>query len=346
MNPLFHRHRGVPRAARLALLGGVLIALLASAVPALAVSSAHNISFSGPGQTFGLDLAVDGTITLNGNGLIHVNEGFLSSHKDFVIPVQTHPLVMNTTLTSNPAGTATVSFDSETLANRRVGPVNVDFRNGAPWNFAFAPVFADVDVETIGNVDLRLDMTGSVTQFSFNAPPPSVSANPFFFLPGQLTLAITGTVTGIAQDVIAGIDIDLGVLTTINETEIIDIPLPGQMSLTPSGGPFPQDVGVVLAAAIPISIPLTIDTMGNVVDIQGHGSGNVDINSLDYTIDADLIFSNLNYHLESTIPNALVPEPSTLVLTALAVVGLLARRRSPCSAQEENGVCITNRQNL
>lgn len=306
---------------RAALLGTA--ALTIPAASALAAQESAPVTFSGPAQQFSIGLGASANVTVEGHGNYHVTEVFGGLHETITIPHQTRSLDLNpTTLTSNPVGGATIGFDQGTLANPTLADLNVDFRNGAAWNFAFNPIVFDLDVEDVGNVGLRLNLFGSIGQISFAADPGAVPASPGYGIPGQFTTAISGTVTAVAQDVIGGVDFDLGQIASLDSMNVSSFVLPGSMALSTNGPPYPSILFADLDLNLPISVPLSISQSGHIEQVEGHGSGNVDL-FLDYSIDGNLILSNLNYSLHGFANDAVVPEPGSFALAGLGGVGLL-----------------------
>jgi hypothetical protein len=317
---------------------GLLCALVLAALAAGAKAQPTTapVTFSGPDQQFSLGLGASGDATVSGNGVYRlVDNNFLKIREQIDIPQQTRPLQMSTTLVSNPAGSATIGFDNPSLANGTLANLNVDFRNGAGWGFAFTPMVFDVNVQDVGNIGLRLEISGSVTGLSFVADP---GATPLLTAaPGTWTANISGHVTGVAQDVIGGADFDLGELTTFDTTGSVVFPFISNTLLASAGPPNPSDLTVDLGFLLPLSIPISLDTSGHVDHVEGPGTGNLDL-FVDYSINGDLTFSNLDYALHGTIPGVLVPEPSSFVLAGLAACGLFVWRRKRVAASPREHV--------
>lgn len=295
------------------------------------------INFAGPSQDFslGLEIKPGSTINVVGDGRYHVFDTFLgSSHLDIDIPNQTVALSLNpnkTVLVSDPTGSATIGFDNVTAGNATLANTVIDFRNGATWNFAFNPIVFNLDIEAIGNVGLKLDIAGSITAFTFTQDAGSVvSAGPFGGLPGDLVVSYNLTVDARAQDVIGGVDFDLGEIASISDTTISNQNLPAATTLTEVPGLYPRDLKTELAldlTGLPsdfLTFPFSVTD--SVSQNEGHGAGNLDLN-INFIIDAELAISDLFYFLNDTLTGVIIPEPSTLTLLGFGVFGSVFIRR-------------------
>jgi len=267
------------------------------------------ITFTGAGQHFGLTVSFDGTLEVSGNGIIRDVYPF-GGDEDFGIPYQVLPVVVNTTsFISDPVGGATIGFDNVTLENMTLAALNVNFRNGADWSLAFQPIDIVVDFQHIGHQTLRFEISGAITQFDFRQDPGIVPATPVYWAPGTADTTVQGAITAAFQDVIFGMDIDLGEIADINEIDSAGLDLPGLMTLTPLGGEFPQD----LLAAFDVDVPFTLNLPINVADTVIEDDPDYYVN-ITYALDGTLTLSNLAYHLEDVVEDA-VTTWRTLTLT-------------------------------
>ncbi|NOY41229.1 MAG: PEP-CTERM sorting domain-containing protein [Planctomycetes bacterium] len=310
----------------------------------LFAASAHaadvtgGVNFGGPTQDFSLDLSVTpgSTITVSGSGVYHLVHNFLFNvDQDINIPLQTRPISLNPdtiTFSSDPVGSATVGFDNVSLANGTLSDTIIDFRNGATWNFQFDPIIFDVDIEDVADgVELRLDISGSITAFSFEQDPGTepVASNGIYSLPGFFVAGYNTSITAELTDVL-GVDFDLGEISSTSNTSNIAENLPGAMTLTDLGGPVPSDLGVDLDLDLsglpPALLTFPLDTSGQVSQVEGHSTGNLDL-TVDYVVDADLVLSNLLYALNGSLAGVVVPEPGSFVLMSVGMFGASTWRR-------------------
>jgi len=357
MNLLNHNARGLfsrLRVCRFSLPPAACFLCGLFAASAQAIDVTEGINFAGPSQNFNLGLTVkgpanpDGTlqpfgkITVFGDGEFHeldVDAGFfdISSHQDIDIPFQEVNLSLNpdtVTFSSSPVGSATLGFDNVTLDNATLANTEINFNNSTTWNFAFDQITFDIDVSgLLGNVKLRLDITGSITALSFTQDPGTVSAGIVTNLPGVLVADYEISVTAEIDEVIGDFGFDLGEIFSLDDSTDSAVDLPGGLVLTDLGGGAPSDLKVDYGLDLsplpssfltfPFSQPET-----TVSQIQGHGTGNVDLN-LTYSIEANLVLDNVLYALNDTLVGVVVPEPCSLGMLGLGILSSAAiwRRR-------------------
>jgi len=301
-------------------------------------------------QSFGLNLQlVGGSIFITGSGrILDVGSGVDDITFDLTTGGQTIPLSLNgpggvVSFSSTPRGGASYDFDRSNPngPGRTISDFNVDFRDGANFNFGFNTVVVQVDADvdlvigsTQENLGLAIDISASLNQFLFAQTPGSVApvgGGGGFLTPGQITAGINAEINGAIQDIILDTDftVDLGTLGEFENTIVTDFGLFGQQTLTPDGppeGPFPQDLLTELALDLPFSLEFPLAESGSI--LQETGDTRFDIQ---FAITGTLVLSNLSFRLRDTLDAVVVPEPNSFLLVGLGLSGLLAgrRRRNP-----------------
>ena len=276
--------------------------------------------FSGSLQDFGLTITGGGTLTVNGTARVHhiIDVPIfpdIHTHTDINIPLQTLPISLSPStvnLTSDPSGSATVSYDDVDLSGAGLSDLNVDFRNGATWNFGLSDVVIQADVDPpdlIPNfdADITLSTSVSVDTFSFSSVGPATAFPSSGSFPtvqrtvvqnGTLIAALSGSVTGSADLGIFG-NSSLGQIASIStSTTDNDFNLPGQMTLTAQDGPPATQVTTNLSLNLPLSIDLPFNISDTIVQNEPHADGSLDV-GLSYTLAGNITLSNLDYSLTS-----------------------------------------------
>jgi len=265
-------------------------------------------------QTFSLSLSlVDASIFVTGNGRV---KDVCCFGADITWDLtnssgqgQTKPLSLSggtVGFNSAPDGSATLGFDhtNPNAPGQTISSLNVDFRNGADWGFAFNEITLDVDADVTGvtgSFDMGLKLRADLNQFSFAQDPGSTNMNSTgFFAPGAISAGIAGTVDARIKDILLGADLDFGEIADFNESVLDDFGLPASSAtLTPQGafpsGPFPQDLLAKLELDFPFALNFPINQTGTAVR-GGDSSYNIS-----YTIVGTLVLSNLAYSLEDIV---------------------------------------------
>ena len=139
---------------------------------------------------------------------------------------------------------------------------------------------------------------------------------------------VTGTLVGVP---IIG-NVGLGTLFTLApQTLSFASALPGFATLADLQGglpPFPNDMLANFAAALPFTIPVPLNLPIAVNQTATIPNGQSGFSSLQINgnIAATLNLSNIGYNVSGTVPNVLVPEPGSLTLASLGVIGLVGLR--------------------
>jgi hypothetical protein len=236
------------------------------------------------------------------------------------------------------SGTANITYDNLAPGTPMdLNSLNADL-NGAggsnvstPFTISVSPLTINLGV--LGNASLALTVNGSITDATFTSTGGN-AATPTYGVPGDLDLTVQGAVTGTLVNIlgISGFNLSLGTLYNLAPTAFdISTILPGNMLLsdtTGGAGPYPATMGVDLNAAIPLplSIPLALPfSVSESFPQTGHNNQFTSlIINAGSQLNTTLTLGNPNYDLNGTLPLALVPEPASLALASMALLGLAA----------------------
>jgi hypothetical protein len=187
-----------------------------------------------------------------------------------------------------------------------------------------------VQIGSLITARLRLNFNGSITDLDFNSTGPSNTSGANYDMPGNYTAVLSGTVTGTLTNMPLGLpDVSLGTLYTLTPTPLV---VPGNLGgivtttdTTGGSGPYPADMLTNFAAVLggvsfPVSLPLALNYSATIPNGQS-GLSSLVI-SPGSVLNATFNLTNVSYNLNGSVTDALVPEPNSLMLAALGVLGL------------------------
>ncbi len=288
---------------------------------AQAVDVTQDVTFAGPMQNFGLTINSNGTLTVSGNARVHHIISIpllpdIHTHTDIAIVPQTFPMSLipsTVNLSSNPFGSATVGYNDADLSGATLSDFNVDFRNGATWNFGLNTIVIQADVNPPDlfpdfGADITLSTNLSIDAFNFigNGPAtvfPSSGSFPtvqqLAVQNGTLNASISGGVTGNVDMGSFGNN-SLGQIASINSsTTDNDFDMPSVMTLAALNGPPATQVTTNLALGLPFSLDLPYNVNDTIVQNDPHSNGSLDIN-LSYSLQGNFTVSNLSFDLNAS----------------------------------------------
>ena len=196
---------------------------------------------------------------------------------------------------------------------------------------------------SLGNVTMTPTFSGTISGIKFTSSASADASSGVAGIPGTYAVTLNGSVTGVLSVPIVG-NVSIGTLYTLPTNTVVtfDGALPVGINLTDTGVPFGgfpdsthlNNMLADFAANLgSLSIPFTFVAPLNVdatYSVGNTSSGLTAIHVHNTTLTANLSLSNLAYDLSGNTNAALIPEPGSVVLGSMALlgfVGLALRRR-------------------
>jgi len=314
------------RSALAALAASAAIGLVAEQASAATINS--NIPVSG---NFSTSLSGSGNVQLNAPVTGSFRQWLLFTHANIGVsaPVQSVGLNVTPVASNTPAsGNVDLDFDNLTPGTPlQVNSVVADL-NGST-NIPVTITSSPLSISTsLGSFNLVLTVSANITDLDFvsNASAPVASNN--FAIPGDFTAILNGNVTGTLVGVPIIGNVNLGTLYTLSNAPVTFAgAIPGVATLSDlegGVGPFPNDMLANFAASLPVGIPIpaTIPIAVNISQSIPNGQSGFSSLNIDGTMTANLVLGSPSYNLSGTVPQVLVPEPGSIALGAMGLVGL------------------------
>lgn len=296
-----------------------------------------------PTGGFTATLNASGTATVSGSGSINLGTvfGLSLGTQGFSLSQQTVPVNLAggaINVGTSPTGNVSVSYinNPSTIAGTSINSADIQLLGGSSVPVNFNPVTLNISTSVIGigiTLGLNLNVDGSLNLLEYVGSSTGTISNPTnpegYGIPGTFNIGANVQATGSTS--ILGIGVNLGTLLNqnINESGVnLGIPLPGIMTLgsTPTGTPGLNNLtGNFELPNLGLNINEPINYSGTINE-TGSSSGSLgslhDL-SLNYSLALQLSLSNISYNVSGSVPNAMVPEASTLLMTGIACSGLI-----------------------
>ena len=330
---------------------GAALSVALAAGPARAVVVSANIGLGppngGPNGSFSGTMGLGpgsqlvlGSNAISGNYKQHVvfvntNFGFSAQNQTSTLrqarPPSRRPTAAATRTSrstmSHPVRRRTSTRLCALLSDSASAPIQI---NGSSINLSISGII------TLG---LTTQFNGTLSNVTFTATGPASVSGGVANMPGNYGVTLAGSVTGNLS--VVG---NIGTLATIPPTVLtfpgilpanvvtsdLGVPNPVGFETTASPNNMLADFNASLSG---LSISFPFSTSLNTSENFSVGSGSSGVTSIkiqNTTLNANVVLSSLSYNLSGIAPSVLVPEPSTLALGSLALLGLVgfaARRR-------------------
>jgi hypothetical protein len=296
----------------------------------------------GSGSTLAL-----GSNAISGNYKQHIV--FVNTNIGFSAQNQTANLSLSPSSvsisTSNASGSADLSYDNVTPGTpQTLNSFSSNLSDGASAGLTINSTGISMGT-SIGTFTLTPTFTGTLSGISFTSSASADASTDAAYIPGTFSVILNGSVTGSLS--VLGVPLSIGTLYTLDPNTVVTFAgdLPSGVLLSDTGVPFGNnpttsqqntllaDFAANLGSlTIPFQFVAPLATNEN-FSVGGSSSGVTSINIQNTTLTANIMLSNLAFNLSGTVPGALVPEPNSIALGSLALIGFvgLALKRKKTS---------------
>ncbi|HEY2841013.1 MAG TPA: hypothetical protein VGJ26_17800 [Pirellulales bacterium] len=312
------------------------------------------IALGGAGNTG----TFSGTVSLGSGSQIQLGAGAIAGN------YKQHALFLNTNIgfsAQNESANLSLSPSSISVStSSNQGTANLTYDNvtpGAPETLnSFSSVLSDGVVKSmtinsgglnvgtsIGTFTLTPTFSGTIKNITFQSTGTADVTGGGNLIDGNYSVTLNGSVTGVLN--VLGINISVGTLYTLDPDTVVSFAgsLPIGVTLADTGLPyggglttvdrntmmasFGADLSSLPALPFAFIAPLSTNTS---FSVGSSSSGVTSIRIQNSTLIANLNLSNVIFNETGKVANALIPEPSSLLLGGMSLVGfigLIARHR-------------------
>jgi hypothetical protein len=306
-------------------LAALAVALLACVGTVNAAVVDCEVFFDGTEQDFAGSLTASGTLTSQGVGLLFGSPFVLSPNPQTdpvglnpdTISISSDPMSLTADQSGTPETTVigidTASFPGDVTD---ISDLNIDLLNGVTQTFALDTLNLELLIFNVLPGNLDIDVSGRLKQLLFYQDP-GAAVTVGDSTAGGATYAISGIARAVIDATVAVLGKSLIVISLVDQT--LDTPLVLTGTVT-SSVVNTTDVAASFDGSALIGAPLTLSTtLATALGSVGF-TGTIDL--------ASSINVGVSYHLEC-LCEGIIPEPSTIVLLGLGIVGCIPviRRR-------------------